>query len=44
MDKEEAFSVGSVASQKAHNALKWMIRKQGIYFDTMTIVTGNQIN
>lgn len=46
VDKEEAFAVGSVASQKAHNALKWMIRKQGIYFDTMTVVTweSNQLS
>lgn len=46
VDKEEAFAVGSEASQKAHNALKWIIRKQGTYFDTMTIVVweSNQLS
>ena len=39
VSKEEAFAVGSETSQKAHNALKWIIRKQGTFFDTMTIVT-----
>lgn len=38
-NKEEAFAVGSESSQKAHNALKWIIRKQGTFFDTMAIVT-----
>lgn len=28
-DKNEAFSVGYETTQKAHNALKWIIRKQG---------------
>lgn len=44
--KEEAFAVGNETSQKAHNALKWIIRKQGTFFDTMTIVTweSNQLS
>lgn len=37
--KEEAFAVGNETSQKLHNALKWIIRKQGTFFDTLTIVT-----
>lgn len=38
-EKEEAFAVGNETSQKMHNALKWIIRKQGTAFDTLTIVT-----
>ena len=38
-DKEEAFAVGNETSQKMHNALKWIIRKQGRSFDTLTIAT-----
>lgn len=34
--KEEAFSIGGETSQKIHNALKWMIRKQGRHFDSLT--------
>lgn len=37
--KEEAFAVGNETSQKIHNALKWIIRKQGTFFDTLVIVT-----
>ena len=37
-NKEEAFAIGNEASQKLHNALKWIIRKQGTYFDTLTLV------
>jgi CRISPR-associated protein, csd1 family len=37
--KEQAFSIGNETSQKMHNALKWIIRKQGRSFDTLTIVT-----
>ena len=46
VNREEAFAVGSETSQKAHNALKWIIRKQGVFFDTMTIVTweSNQLS
>lgn len=38
-NKEEAFAVGNETSQKIHNALKWIIRKQGTFFDTLAIVT-----
>lgn len=36
--KEEAFAIGSESSQKIHNALKWIIRKQGHAFDTLMVV------
>ena len=39
LNREEAFAVGSETSQIVHNTLKWIIRKQGAFFDTMTIVT-----
>lgn len=38
-NREEAVAVGSETSQIVHNTLKWIIRKQGTFFDTMTIVT-----
>lgn len=38
-NKEEAFFVGYESSQKMHNALKWILRKQGVFFDTLGIVT-----
>ena len=31
--------IGGETSQKIHNALKWIIRKQGHYYDTLTMVT-----
>ena len=31
--------IGSETSQKIHNALKWIIRKQGHNYDTLTMVT-----
>lgn len=37
--KEQAFAIGSESSQKIHNALKWIIRRQGKSFDTLTMVT-----
>jgi len=37
-DKNEAFSIGYEASQKLHNALKWIIRKQGYTRDGLCIV------
>lgn len=37
-DKNEAFAVGYEMSQKAHNALKWIIRKQGYKWDELYIV------
>ncbi|WP_432628882.1 type I-C CRISPR-associated protein Cas8c/Csd1 [Brotaphodocola sp.] len=39
VEKEEAFAVGSETSQKIHNALKWIIRRQGNVFDTLVLVT-----
>lgn len=36
--KEEALSVSYDFSQKIHNALKWLIQKQGIRFDTLTLI------
>ena len=38
-NKEEAFVIGYEDSQKAHNALKWIIRKQGSHFDSLYFVT-----
>ena len=38
-NREEAFAVGNETSQKIHNALKWIIRKQGTFFDTQVFVT-----
>ncbi|MBR1657018.1 MAG: type I-C CRISPR-associated protein Cas8c/Csd1 [Synergistaceae bacterium] len=37
-NKEEAFSISNDFSQKTHNALKWLIQKQGHSFDTLTLV------
>ena len=37
-DKTEAISVSYDFSQKMHNALRWLIQRQGIPFDTMTLV------
>lgn len=37
--KEEAFAIGYEDSQKAHNALKWIIRKQGVNYDSLCLVT-----
>ena len=37
--KEQAVSVGYEASQKAHNALRWLIQKQGYTRDGSTIVS-----
>lgn len=37
-DKSEAFSIGYEASQKVHNALKWIIRKQGYTRDGICMV------
>ncbi|MDO4444774.1 MAG: type I-C CRISPR-associated protein Cas8c/Csd1 [Bacillota bacterium] len=36
--KEQALSVGYVFSQKMHNALKWLIEKQGIIIGSMTVI------
>lgn len=37
-DKEEAFSVSYEYSQKVHNALKWLVEKQGISIGSMTLL------
>lgn len=37
-DKSEAFAIGYEPSQKAHNALKWIIRKQGYTRDGLCMV------
>ena len=37
--KEEAFAIGYKDSQKVHNALKWIIRKQGTNLGGLCIVT-----
>lgn len=36
--KEESVSISYDFSQKIHNALRWLIQKQGEAFDTMTLV------
>ncbi|MCD7922413.1 MAG: type I-C CRISPR-associated protein Cas8c/Csd1 [Clostridiales bacterium] len=41
-NKEETISVGYEASQKMHNALKWLIARQGMSFGTMTVVAWTQ--
>lgn len=37
-DRSEAFSIGYEDSQMAHNALKWIIRKQGYSWDSLCVV------
>lgn len=37
-DKTEAFAIGYETSQKVHNALKWIIRKQGYSWDGLCVV------
>ena len=37
-NKEESVTVGYTASQKFHNALKWLIAKQGMSIDKTTLV------
>lgn len=39
LNKEQAIVIGGETSQKIHNALKWIIRKQGHNYDTLTMVT-----
>lgn len=36
--KEEAFAIGYEESQKIHNALKWIIRRQGKNYGGLTVV------
>lgn len=38
VDKTQAFSIGYEDSQKVHNALKWIIRKQGYSWDSLCAV------
>ena len=38
-DDKQALSVSYDFSQKTHNALKWLIRKQGYSFGSLTLVT-----
>ena len=38
IDKRQACSIGYDTSQKAHNALKWIIRRQGYHRDSLCIV------
>lgn len=38
-NKEQAFAIGVETSQKLHNALKWIIRRQGCHFDSLCVVT-----
>lgn len=37
-DKSEAFAIGYETSQKVHNALKWIIRKQGYRWEDLCVV------
>lgn len=37
-NKEEAFAMGYVFSQKIHNALKWLIRRQGVPYGSLVFV------
>lgn len=37
-DKTQAFAIGYETSQKVHNALKWIIRKQGYSWDGLCVV------
>ena len=39
VDKEEAFAIGYEDSQKVHNALKWILRKQGTNYGGLYIAT-----
>ena len=38
-DKEEAFAIGYETSQKIHNALKWILRRQGKSYNSLMLVT-----
>lgn len=38
-DKKEAFAIGYEDSQKLHNALKWIIRRQGKNYKELCVVT-----
>lgn len=38
-NKEQAASISYEFSQKAHNALKWLVERQGLTLGTMTLIT-----
>lgn len=40
-DSEQALSVGFIASQKAHNALKWLASNEGVTFGKRTFICWN---
>ena len=40
-NKEEAVAVSYEYSQKMHNALKWLVSRQGRSYDSLTLVTWN---
>lgn len=42
--KEQAFAVSYDFSQKMHNALKWMIQRQGVAIDSMVILVWESSN
>lgn len=39
ISREEAFAIGYEDSQKVHNALKWIMRRQGCHYDSLYFVT-----
>lgn len=40
-DKEQAVSIGYEFSQKMHNALKWLIARQGVSIGSLTLIVWN---
>ena len=40
-DSEQALSIGFAASQKAHNALKWLVSNEGVTFGKRTFICWN---
>jgi len=41
LDDEQTCTIGYETSQKAHNALRWLIAKQGYRFDSFAVVAWN---
>jgi len=41
INDEEAMGISYISSQKAHNALKWLILNQGVYFGKRTFLCWN---
>ena len=37
-DTSQTVSIGYEVSQKAHSALRWLVKKNGFYVDEMTVV------